>query len=599
MLRERIVVLGLVMIALQLVLRGWVLSRTWFFMDDLSFISRALNDPLDLHYFFESYAGHLMPAGFAVVKVLTILGVYDWSLWAAVLLGMQAVVSLGMLRLLRQLFGSRPAVLVLLALFLASAIPVPAGVWFAAGINQLPLQIALVFGLHAHVHYLRTRRRAALVQTLLWSVVGLAFYEKSVLLIGIYWIVALFWFTRGRLRDRLRQLWRWYRPALLAHAALAVAYLGCYVLVALNFAPADATRTSWLGILKRLLGESLVPALVGGPVTWDEHVIPAHVAPPPALQFLGWSAFILVVGYAQLTRTRSLRAWTLPAFTIGVNTVLIAAARASVVGPDVALDFRYQSESAAVMVLALGLAYLPPRGAREPNGLRPLRPRRLDNPRLVTLVTTVVVATSLASNLTYAQALHRENPTPAFFRTLEASLAVARAEGRTPVPVVDRSLPKNLMWGYRHPENMDSHVLRPFSRDLDYVQVSNDNLYILDHSGQLVAAEIPRIRSIDPAKGTSCLTQGADGSIVLPLSGPVFGAGWWVRFSYHATESTPALISAGTARHEITMSPGLHSLFFTVAGQFSTIEVSGLRQGADVCIADLALGQPTPLGTTS
>ena len=81
--------------------------------------------------------------------------------------------------------------LALLAGYLAYVFTLSAGIWFAAGINQLPMQVALVFGLHAHVEYLRHRRIRSLVWAIAWTLAGLVFYEKTLLLLGIYAIVAL------------------------------------------------------------------------------------------------------------------------------------------------------------------------------------------------------------------------------------------------------------------------------------------------------------------------------------------------------------------------------------------------------------------------
>ena len=112
-------VLGLLMIAAQLAYRGWALAGSWFYFDDLAFMSRALNQPYDLAYLTESYGGHLMPAGFAVTWLLTKWAVFDWTPWAALLLAMQAVAGVGMLRLLLSLFGRRRLVLTTVALWLA------------------------------------------------------------------------------------------------------------------------------------------------------------------------------------------------------------------------------------------------------------------------------------------------------------------------------------------------------------------------------------------------------------------------------------------------------------------------------------------------
>ena len=152
----------------------------------------------------ESYGGHLMPGGFLAAWLLTEVAVYSWAPWAARACSvLQALAGVGMLRLLVSMFGRPPLVLALLAGYLVYVFTLSAGIWWAAGINQLPMQIALVFGLHAHVEYLRHRRIRSLVAALAWTLGGLLFYEKTLLLLG-------------RLRDRRVRLvrhGRHHRPA--------------------------------------------------------------------------------------------------------------------------------------------------------------------------------------------------------------------------------------------------------------------------------------------------------------------------------------------------------------------------------------------------
>ena len=171
-LSRHLVLYGVGLVALQLAFRAWALAGSWFYFDDVAFMSRAMDQPLDASYLLESYGGHLMPGGFLASWLLTKVAVYSWTPWAAVLLGLQALAGLGMLRLLVSLFGRTPFVLALLAGYLAYVFTLSAGIWWAVGINQLPMQVALVFGLHAHVEYLRHRRIRAHAAAIAWGVVG-------------------------------------------------------------------------------------------------------------------------------------------------------------------------------------------------------------------------------------------------------------------------------------------------------------------------------------------------------------------------------------------------------------------------------------------
>ena len=102
---DRFLLVGGLLILLQLGFRAWALWGSWFYFDDLAFMSRAMNQPFDVAYLTESYGGHLMPAGFALAWVLTKWWVYDWAPWAVTLLVLRLVASIGMFRLLVAMFG--------------------------------------------------------------------------------------------------------------------------------------------------------------------------------------------------------------------------------------------------------------------------------------------------------------------------------------------------------------------------------------------------------------------------------------------------------------------------------------------------------------
>ena len=353
-LSRHLVLYGVLLILLQLAFRGWALAGSWFYFDDIAFMSRAMNEPLDASYLLESYGGHLMPGGFLTAWLLTKVAVYSWAPWAAVLLVLQALAGFGMLRLLVSLFGRRPLVLALLAGYLAYVFTLSAGIWFAAGINQLPMQVALVFGLHAHVEYLRHRRIRSLVWAIAWTLAGLVFYEKTLLLLGIYAIVGFGWFCTGDTVHRLQHLWSHYRAGVLAYGALGVGYLALYVQYGLDFSPGNANTQPWSPIAYDLVGTTMLPGLIGGPLRWQPLSVGAFGDPTQVVVLLSWVAFVALVVHAQRTRTKSRRAWSLLAFTAVCNVVLLASARANVVGPDIAREYRYQTESGSPVRDRLG-----------------------------------------------------------------------------------------------------------------------------------------------------------------------------------------------------------------------------------------------------
>ncbi|GAB3783764.1 hypothetical protein [Nocardioides ungokensis] len=580
---------GLVLIAAWLGYRAWGLAGSWFYFDDLAFMSRAMNQPFDAGYLFESYGGHLMPGGFVAAWLLTRWAVYDWTPWVISLLLLQAVAAVGMLRLLRSLFGPRPLVLVLLAGYLAYVFTLPAGLWWAAGINQWPLQIALVFGLHSHVAYLRTSRTRHLVATLCWTVGGLLFYEKTLLLFGIYGIVALGWFTSGNTPERLRDLWSRYRAGVVAYSVVAVAYLAIYVEYGLNFSPGDGSNQPWSPIAWNLIAVALLPGLVGGPLTWEPLTVGSFADPTQFTQLVSWFLVGALLFYAFRTRTISRRAWAPLGFTLLANVALLASARANIVGPDIAREYRYQTESGALFVLGVGLAFLPLLGAREINTERVGVPRTYERRALVLVAVAALGVAALTSDTRYVHLWQDRNPTEAYISTVRDSLAAAPDK---PVPLVDTGIPQTLLWAFRYPENSYSHVFKPFADQTTYPRSSVDRLYMFDDSGNLAPVVIPPTRRMIPEVGCGYTLHGRRTTI--PLDGPVIGGGWWIQIGYASPKAVSLRVTAGDDVHDLDLPKGLHNVFVQASGSFQEVTVSRYPRSSGLCVVDLTLGVPTP-----
>jgi hypothetical protein len=584
--------LGLVVIAAALALRVLWLAGSWFYFDDLAFLSAGTNDPLTWHFVGRNYAGHLMPAGWLVIKALATWAPYKWGVWAGVLVALQALASLGMLRLLRSMFGETRVVLVLLTGYCFYIFTIPAGVWFAAGINQLPLQVALVFGLHAHLAYLRTRRWQPLAATLAWTVIGLAFYEKAAILFGFYGLFALCWFSRGKLADRVGQLWRDYRTGVLAHGAVAVPYVAIYLKFGLHGTQPASTLLSSVGY--RLVAVAFSTGVVGGPFEWRSMSANSLADPSDLISLGSWVAVGSLVYYAATTRTASRRAWTLIGFSLAANVYLLSSARANLVGPDIGLEYRYQTESAAIFVLALGLAFLPLIGALEVNEVREGVERPHERPAVIRTVTIIVAAFSLVSTQAYMQNWQHGNPTKPFFDRLSASIA---ATPDKPLPLVDLSLPQNLLWAFGYPENTDSHVLRALDYPVDYPDTSVDRLYAIKDDGRLTQAIVLPARTM--VGGSGCGFVLHRGPTAIPLDGPVVGGGWWIRMEYGAPRAFGVRIGLGSSTTRMQLPAGDHTAYFKADGTYDTVHIFNAAAGRGACVTQLVLGTAVAQPPTS
>lgn len=598
LLRERGVVLaGSAMVLAQLGFRAWATLGSWFYFDDLAFMSQAMNRPFDLHYLFQSYGGHLMPAGFAAAAALTAVSAYTWWPWALLLLALQALSGFGMLRLLVSMFGRRPLVLALLAGYLCYVFTLSAGIWWAAGINQLPMLVALTFGLHAFLDHLRSLRIRPLVVALLWTVAGLAFYEKTLLVIGVYAIVAMAYFTSGDTPARLRQLWSTYRWAVVGFSALGVAYLALYVALSPDFAASQGGDNPWGLLTWNLVMVSFASALVGGPLRWESVGMGSLADPSYVVQVAAWAALAGLVHHCVTTRTSSIRAWLPLAFTMACTAALLVSNRAGAVGPSIAREYRYQPESGALFVIGAGLALLPLLGAVEQNQRRQGLVAPWERTRYVAPVVAVVVALATVSATTYVRSWHHANRTRDYLDNVRAALRAAPE----PPPLVDAGIPQDLLWSYRYPENTYSHVFRRLAGPLRFPTASHEPLQMFDDDGRLVTASLTTARSMVATAGCGYRSDGA-GDVEIPLDGPVLGSNWWIALTYRSREAVDAEVVTGDLRHRLTLAEGRHTVYLSAEGEFHTVVIhhgAGHSSTDGLCVSALTLGLPTATPPTS
>jgi hypothetical protein len=336
----------------------------------------------------------------------------------------------------------------------------------------------------------------------------------------------------------------------------------------------------------------MLPGLVGGPLRWQPLSVGAFGWPTQAVVLVSWAAFAALLVHAQRSRTKSVRAWALIAFPAVCNVILLATARANVVGPDIAREYRYQTETAALFVIAVGLAFLPLLGAPEQNELR--ADATPENPRLVAAITVLVVAAAVVSSVRYVNLWQGRNPSEHYFANARNTLAKAQ---ENPVPLVDLGIPQTLLWSYRYPENTYSHVFRHLDDRTSYPRSSVDVLYAFDDQGRLSPVSIPATRQ--QQGGSGCGFPLAGDQTTIPLDGPVIGGGWWIRFAYASPKNVSLHVQAGQEGHDLDLPKGLHNVFVQAAGNFSDVRFSNYPARSGLCVTSLTLGLPVATPTTS
>lgn len=589
---RRVLVAALALIAAHLAYRAWATYGGWFHIDDFNFISRMFHDGLSPAVAARSYYGHVMPAAMYLSWINQ--AVAPWHFWlpATELVALQLLCDLGMLYLLRALFGLRPGILPPLALFLASVISLEASIWWAAAINLLPLQVALFFGLAAHVTYLRTGRLRHAVGANAWILAGIAFNEKTALVYGVLGIATLCWFATGRSPvRRVRTAVAGRLPALALYVVSGAAYVVLYLSVGRDFRASKPVSYPVVDTVDRMFFDTYVPGLLGGPARWWR--VPSQpfsfAQPGDGLALLALVLLAVLLWEIRKHRRRALRALWIPAYFLVIDMVLVLVTRASVAGPLVGLDYRFQGELAAASAIALAAMTMPVLGAAEPSAPRS-ESEFLDHPRRVGVATAAMVLLAAWSTWSYMDYWHADTGAERWFGRLVPQLRAASS----PIPTVDRVVPYFVTNGVRYPENLMSRVLAG-EDTLAFTRVATDRLAIVADDGQIEPVVVPPVRAGRNGPHGRCGWKVEEAPVTIPLDGPVAFGGWWVRIGYLSSGDSPVRVSAGSVTRDTTVRAGVHALYFEGGPQFDSVTIGGLLDGVTLCTDDVTVGRAAPV----
>lgn len=604
---------GIALIVAQFVIRFTMAMRGWFVGDDYAFIGRSweFSSP-SLTYLSLPYAGHVMPGSWLWVWICSHLAPYNFLLPTLADAAVQAATSVVVLRLLIALFDRRWAVLAPFALFLFTVINLPAFVWWAAALNQAPLQLAVAGALLNHVQYLKTgdvRRGWAAVGCLVF---GLAFSEKTILVSGVVFGLTFAYFTAGPFVERLRTVvtrhWRVW-AAYVAVCAPYLIYYAIYVPSPIIGKSPDASGISALA--GNQVFRAIIPAFFGGPWEWSPLGTNAAMAAPSDLMVQVCTVlFAAVVGLSVFLHHRAAFAWILLLGFETVNCALLALSRARLVGPSIGLEFRYSTDVALVAMLCGALAFLPISAAfadRQPllpragsverlreignSDLLSVFPTRRVGPVVAALV-TLVVASSIYSSWKYTDYFG-----PNAGKTLIHNARADAARQPDNAAVADTPVDERAVWNFVYPYTLPSRLLRPLDVDLPYATVgqATENLVILDPEGRFGPAAIKGYTA-DPGPEVNCgyRVGSKPTSISMPAKTPV-PWDWTIRIGYLATGTGTTTVRAASTTMKVTVHKGPGTMYLPVRGTVHHIRFGGLSNRVQFCTNDVAVGTPISL----
>ncbi len=348
---------------------------------------------------------------------------------------------------------------------------------------------------------------------------------------GVYAIVGFGWFCTGRhaapapapvvplprRRGRLRRARRRLPRALRA--------------VRPELLPRQRSTQPWSPIAYDLVGTTLLPGLVGGPLTGSRSPSAPSADPTQVIQLVSWVAFVALVVHAHRTRTMSRRAWSPLAFTAAATSRCSPRRAPTWSAPTSPASTATRPSPAALFVLWPS-GWPSCRCVGAPRGQNAV-PRTCPHPRATRAwsppSTVAVVRRGAGLEHCATSTCGRTgNPTEPYFATSAARLASrarqAGAAGRPRHPAdaaVGLPLPGELLL----PRLPEPRRTRPPTRARRWTGCTCST----------TRAASPPSASRRPGPdgpARAAATRSRATARPIPLDGPVIGGGWWLQIGY-------------------------------------------------------------------
>ncbi len=599
---------AIVLIAAQLIWRATLLRHANFFQDDYQLIEQASGQSFGWHYLMQIHSVHLMPGVFALVKIVTAISPYSWPWAAGTTLFLQLLAGLAVLRMLRALFGTRPAILAPLALFLLTPLTIAALGWWAAALNVLPVEIAAAMAVAAHVEYLRSGKRGRAVEEVAWVVAGLAFFETAVTIPVLLLALTVCYFgpngrpgpLRGALGATLRSQWRLWAT----YVAVVAGYGALYWTSktgAVKIGTVSPVSHEALGFTGRLIFQTFVPGVFGGPWQWyaPQQNSYGWATPAGAAVWLTCIAMALVVLVTVRYRARAERAWLiLLGWIVVADVAPLIAGRLNGL-PDYqtivlfAQDTRYVADAAPVLALCVALAFIPLDGETDP--LR--RPVRFPPVRRLAAVAAgaAIVIASLVSTQQYTGFL-KGGQAQAYLSNAHQALR----SGQSLRGFVDTYAMPNMILNSFGAGGYASQALAPLADSAQRevmasgaVALNNAVAFAPDGRLRPLVDATDASAPLGPSNGFGqCAGGSGPASITVSLPASLDWNLYVVRLDF--TDGSPSTVDFGfgLGSRTLRLPSSLHRVYFDIVGNGNTMVLSNIASTSGFCVSRVAVGDP-------
>jgi hypothetical protein len=580
------------LITVHLAVRAAVGTGGYLAVDDFSLASRAVDLGLWPDLLMGVYNNHLMPG----TMLLTWLVTTGWGLsyppYLVAMLAGQAVLAVAFYRLLRLILPATWGILIPLAVFLFSPLTLESTTWWAVGGSQLGMLLSMVFALGAQVKYARTARVRHLVTLGGSFVLGLLFYEKTLLVAPLVFLwTACLLVEGGLVRSVIETVRRFWRSWLVL-GVLAGGYLTAYVALAPSGVREPAGVGETTAFVREIVGTTLVPGFFGGPWRWlDAGEGPPLTATPEVLRWASWIAFLCLVIITVSRRRIAGRAWLLLALYLATTVVLLAATRLGTVYSGIAgLASRYVTDVALVGALCVGVALfgLAPAVRTTPTTRADPGPWRFA--AAAALIATLVL---LVGSAGWTSARYGDDWKRKFARdyldTVQSELAAA-PRGTV---FFDADVPEAIMPKLNAPYNRQSRIFQHLDPRPQFVTAAQDPM-MFDDFGYIHRTRIEGVvNRPGPDPGCGYKATGGRG-VRVQLQRGMYVWEWAIRIAYIASADSPAVVYFGGTTARFQVRTGVNQIMLIVEGGGDYVDLTVLDPAVTACTNEVTVGTAKP-----
>ncbi|HYK28001.1 MAG TPA: hypothetical protein VEV61_08550, partial [Streptosporangiaceae bacterium] len=613
--RHQVTLIAVVVIAMQLAWKAAFLQKFYFRQDDFHFTELGLQYGLGWKYLTYVGSGHLHPGVLLLVWILAKAAPYHWGAATAMTLILAAGAGLACWQMLRTLIGDRLAILIPLTLYLVTPLTLPDDSWWSSAIESLPLQIAIFMAVTAHVKYVRSGRARHLVAAAFWMIFGLFFFEKAVVIPAILFGVTAGFLVEGKLAEAARRTLARYWRSWAVYGVLAAGYIAVLLatLSQSTVKPHPPSAAASLSFTWSLLGQTLVPGLLGGPWRWvlAPNAAVAYGAPAKPLVWLAVLFAGVIVAASIAIRNRAWRAWAIVAgWVLLADIAPILLGRLATVGfaQVLGLDTRYVADAAAVAALGVALAFWPVSSGEsmQESASRRSRGDLFGSPAWQIAGIAVTCAIVLGS----VWSMNRYEKTTALYNYVGNVYLIHAKSALSDLPpgtvIADGPMNPVVMWNiYYDRYGNQSEALAPLEsaatrrnvRWATHYSGTITRMLIFTSYGTLVPAKVAGAK-VAPPRGAKCarVRQGV-ATLHFPKAPPSFTG--ILRIGYLGSSllaGRTVTVTYGNTSVPLRVESGLHSAYFSVQGSSGEVTVSNLPQGG-FCLGDAEAGNLQPEGT--